>query len=86
MSTRRPARRSVRIRDATKRSSDAARGWRPSAIVAGDEELALPLLMRISTWTGSGDERSIMACAHEMERPGLITDQSSRRPSAAARQ
>ena len=27
-----------------------------------------------------------MACAQEMERPGLITDQSSRRPSAAERQ
>jgi hypothetical protein len=48
--------------------------------------LVLPLLMRMSTWTGSGEERSIMACAHEMERLGLITDQSSRRPSAAARQ
>ena len=79
----------MRIRDATKRSSDAASGWNVSA---DDEEvevelvLLMQLLIRMSTCTGSGDERSIMACAQEMERPGLITDQSSRRPSAAERQ
>ena len=85
ISLRRPARRSVRIRDATKRSSDAASGWNPSANEE-DEKVLLPQLMRISTCTGSGDERSIMACAQKMERSGLITDQSSRRPSAAERQ
>ena len=73
----------MRIRDATKRSSDAASGWYP---FADEDEGLVPLLMRMSTCTGSGNERSIIACAHEMERPGLITDQSSRRPSAAARQ
>jgi hypothetical protein len=76
----------VRIRDATKRSSDAARGWNPSAKEDEDGLVVLLQLMRMSTCTGSGVERSIMACAQEIERPGLITDQSSRRPSAAERQ
>jgi hypothetical protein len=88
MSAQRPVWCRVRIRDATKMSLEAASGWRPSAAIGdGDEEeLVLSLLMRMSTWTRSRDERSIMACAHEMERLGLITDQSSRRPIAAARQ
>ena len=76
----------MRIRDATKRSSDAASGWNPSANDDEDELVLLLQLMRMSTCTGSGAERSIMACAQDIERPGLITDQSSRRPSAAERQ
>lgn len=77
MSVRRPTRRRVRILDAAKSNSDAASGWRPSVDV---------VLMRMSMWTGSGAERSIMACDQEMERPGVMDDQSPRRPSAAERQ
>lgn len=77
MSARRPTRRRVRILDAAKSNSDAASGWRPSVV---------EVLIRMSMRTGSGAERSIMACDQEIERPGVIDDQSSRRPSAAERQ
>lgn len=77
MSARRPTRRRVCILDAANSSSDAASGWRPS----GDE-----VLMRRSTQMGSGADRSIMAWAHKIERPGVIEDQSPCRPSAAERQ
>jgi hypothetical protein len=77
---------SVRIRDTTKRSSDTASVWNPSANEDKDKSVLLLHLMRMSTWTGSGDERSIMGCTQEMDRHGLITDYSLRRPSVAERQ
>jgi len=77
MSARRPTRRRVCILDAVNSSSDAASGWRPSV----DE-----VLMRRSIRIGSGADRSIMAWAHNIERPGVIEDQSSCRPNAAERQ